>query len=179
MNENETVEIVRLIGASFPNWNLNADTIEVYAIAFSDIDFEVVKKATTNWILSEEFAPTIAGIRKKCAEVMGSKAPLSADAWGEVRNQILSVGMRGNPKFSDDNSTGLIRKTVESIGWGSICMSTSPDIIRAQFLRLYDERKKHVDNKVLTSVGMRPALTESVMEALGMVSSSNELKELE
>jgi hypothetical protein len=165
MNEQETMEVVRLLGSAFPSWNVSADTIEVYAIAFNDVPYDVVRKACTQWILTEEFPPTVAGIRKQCSSLMGLSPMLSLDAWGEVIGQVEKVGHRGPTRFSDDDTIGLTRKVVEAIGWGNICFSTNIETVRAQFLRLYDEGRKAVSNEILTNFNVYNALSEARQQA--------------
>lgn len=158
MTPDETQELFRILNGAYPRWGIGADTIEIFEYAFEEISFEVVKRAVHRWVFTEEYPPTVAGLRKKCSEILGSNALLASEAWEEVTSEIRRVGRMGVPFFSDDNSAGVTRMTVESLGWGNICMSEKLDVIRGQFLRLYDERKDKVDKQTLSIKSLNPAI---------------------
>lgn len=157
MTPEETTKAISALGNAYPNWKITADTIEVYSFMLRDIDYEIMRGAIATWIASEEYPPTVAGLRKMASELIGT-TPLTADlAWGEVRNQVRMVGRMGSPKFSDDETTGATRKTVDAFGWVTICLSENPDVIRGQFFRAYENMRARAERQTLTAQGVMPS----------------------
>lgn len=70
----------------------------------------------------------------------------SAEAWGEVLEQVGRTGSYGVPEFS----TELIKKAVQCVGWRDICLSENIGVERAHFLRAYDRLIERENFNALT-----------------------------
>jgi len=169
----ETTKIISALGNAYPNWKITADTIQVYSFMLNDIDFDIMRGVIATWIATEEYPPTIAGLRKMASDLLGS-TPLTAElAWGEVYKQMQLVGRMGSPKFSDDETTGAVRKTVDSLGWGAICMSENLSVIRGQFFKAYESMRERAERQTLVSQGLNGGsnvlpMLQGVMKAIGI-----------
>lgn len=171
MNDVETVAVLAIITNCYPQWNPPMVTLELYSRAMSDLDFETVNQVVQQYVMNNKFAPTIADIREGSAELLGLNTSLASDAWEEVQEQIREVGLYGSPTFSDDETTGLIRRTMKTIGWRNLCTSTNQDTLRAHFLKVHNERRPALQQEILSSRGLRAgsplaALAESLPLAL-------------
>ena len=87
---------------------------------------------------------------------------LSAEAFQKMIKAVLSVGSYGTPKFDDP----ILSKTVESMGWRSICLSDETDrsIIRAQFTKIYDSFLEREKNTLL--VGKTHPIVKELVDKL-------------
>jgi uncharacterized protein (DUF1684 family) len=149
MNEREAASIVAIIAAAFPQWQASRETVAVYVDGLTDLDHTETLNATRDLLKIDDRWPSIATIRRRVATRLGSLAPSPAQAWGEVTRQADGVGRSSLPDWSHE----AIGETVKAIGWFSICQSTNPDTMRAQFMRMYEDSQKRHDIDVLSTTG--------------------------
>lgn len=66
----------------------------------------------------------------------------SGEAWELVLDEIRKrCGAYGEPKIGNP----LVQRAVECVGWKDICLSEKPDVVRAHFVKIYEnlvEREK-------------------------------------
>lgn len=136
---------VFILGRQFPEkvfdvpilWDFLQDlTNEQYINAIKEIvsSTDEINKATN----------IIAIIRSKA---LCNDQKTAGEAWAEVLGQVNKVGSYGQPKFS----SGAIQKSVEAIGWRQICLSETPMIERAHFLRIYETIAVREKNRILSA----------------------------
>jgi len=152
MNRKDTATVCAILKAAFPVWNTSPETIEMYHAMLQDIPAEIAMRAVQDWVLTSEKFPTIAGIRRKCAEVAGVLAPSATEAWAEVSDIAERYGYQSydnnpRPKWSHE----LIRKTVKAITWWELTSGSNPSAVRAQFIKMYNDYASEQDNRVITS----------------------------
>jgi hypothetical protein len=147
MNRKETATICAILKSAFPVWNTTPETIEMYHAMLQDIPVEVAMRAVQDWVLTSEKFPTIAGIRKKCAEVSGVLSPTASEAWAEVNDVCDRYGIyaENRPSWSHP----LIRKTVKALGYQHICQTENITTVRAQFNKMYNELKEKEDSEIV------------------------------
>ena len=118
--------------------------INLWYKALSDLDYQICQMALMEIITQSVFPPSIAELRKKCAEYTSAPVKSSGEAWEEVRLMVRKYGYyREEEALSSMDD--LTRQAVKGVGFREICMSTNIAVERAHFLRLYDalvERKK-------------------------------------
>ena len=130
-------------------WQTTPETIELYHAMLQDIPSEIALRAVQDWVLTSEKFPTIAGIRRKCAEVTGALSPTASEAWAEVHEIAERYGIynENRPAWSHD----LIRQTVKALGYYHICQTDNISTVRAQFNKMYNELREKADNEIVTS----------------------------
>ena len=149
MRPEQMANLCKLLSSAFPQWSPTGDTIRLMYQALSDLPVEVVSKAVDEWVLTEERPPTIAGLRRKCAEVSGALPPTPTEAWLEVNEASYKYGYEGQrPPWSSP----LIREAVRTIGWWEICRGDNSTAIRAQFLKAYESIAKKQEKQVISSI---------------------------
>ena len=129
---------------AFPNHPINA---EFYYQMLSDLDPDLFIKAVLSVCNEQkEIYPgtnLIAIIREKSN---GDNNLLAGEAYGVLMAEISRTGSYGIPKFSDP----VLSKTVESMGWKSLCCSNvdEANITRAQFIKIYNSilNRKNSEN---------------------------------
>jgi len=154
MNPMETAKVCFLLGSGFPAWRVKDETVETWHIMLQDLDASVVLHVANQWILTEEKNPTIAGIRRKCAEITGELAPTAFQAWEEVTEALNAHG-RDFYRNGGTWSHPLIAKTVKAVGFSALCFSETIGVERAHFIKAYEDAKKQDDQAVITSIGFR------------------------
>lgn len=150
----DTARFCGFLSAAFPQWAPTGATITLFHQSLRDLPPSVVEQAVQDWILTEERPPTIAGLRKKCAEVSGALAPLATEAWAEVSDIAERYGYESydnnpRPRWSHE----LIRKTVRAITWWEICSGSNPSAVRAQFIKAYEQYAQKEDKQTITAIG--------------------------
>jgi hypothetical protein len=163
VNRQETAKILAVLTAGFPHINLSRESVEVYHEALKDLDYGAAQGAVREILLSAEFFPPPAVIRRKVAERAGVLAPSGGEAWSEVTTQARIEGLRGSPTFSHP----AIRKVVDQLGWYDICMSTNTDTLRAHFLKAYEQIRTVSDSKTIADalVGLSEGFARPALEA--------------
>lgn len=148
MTFREFTEIMVFISAAIDK-EIAKPTVEAYYTMLKDLPYELLVAATKKVIASNEYPtlPTIGKLRKAAQDLCRVDRLSSAEAWGEVLKAIQQHGFYGK----DDALKGLpenVAAIAEMMGWQEICHSESPDVIRAQFMRMYDSvetRKKEME----------------------------------
>jgi len=161
MNKRETAEVCGYVGAAYPNWQAKKETMQLWHEFLGDLKHDDVLTAVKSWILNEDYAPTIAGIRRLCAEQSGALPISASEAWGELTSVIREYGLYGEkPSWSNEQ----LAETVKAIGYWNLCSSTNLDTIRAQFTKAYNERaevaRKEIINRRNFDLEL-PALSEN------------------
>ncbi len=137
--------------ATFPEKRIDCEVCYIFLQDLTNEEFlnAIFKIITTQ---KEIYSSTniIALIREKAKE----KNYLTAgEAWGIVKKEISKVGCWGKPNFEDP----IIKKTVEIIGWRTLCMTERPSAERAQFMKIYDSlisrEKNNIVIKKLKKIG--------------------------
>lgn len=152
MQRGEMAMVCALLVAAFPAWAATEQTIEMYLAMLGDLDGELVFRAAQDWVLNEDKFPTIAGIRKRCAEIAGVVAPDVNEAWLEVADALERYGRDFYAK-GNTWSNGLITKSVKTVGYGNLCFSNAIGVERATFFKTYEKLKKEHDDVIRSSKG--------------------------
>lgn len=157
-----------VLAAIFPEKEIMADISWECLKDLSDEDF--IRSIKTILLLEKQInkaTNVIALIREKAI----SKEPkLPGEAWGEVMNQITSVGSYGSPVFSDD----IIDKAVGSIGWRTLCMSTNIMVERAHFLKIYETYASR--KKTELTIGKSNLLGQKALKLIENLAVSKKVK---
>lgn len=133
MNEAEAEKLVAVLEATYPNHPTKPQTATAYHWALADLPYPIVEAAIREALRSSRFFPTPAELRAVIAErLLGYPAP--EEAWRQVQDRVRSVGHYGAPGFGE----GPIAQAVDAIGWRNICLSETPGVERAHFLRAYE-----------------------------------------
>ena len=134
-NTEETVLILSLLGASYPNFELKEPTINAYVCLLEDLPAKTLERAALEHIGRSKFFPTIAELRQAAFDLLeaGSPLPEGHEAWQTVLSEVERVGHAGKPEFDSP----LIAKAVETLGWRTICLSDNVSIERAHFMQVY------------------------------------------
>jgi len=147
MNNTEAAQLVGVLAAGYPQWQVTKETVAIWADLLSDLDYTATRTVVREWLLTEDRPPSPAAIRRGLASSAGLTAPTRATAWAEVRKGITTTESNGRPSFSHP----AVSKAVETIGWWEIKTSSNIDTVRSQFWKVYEEYAREADHAVLSS----------------------------
>ena len=145
MNKHETAEVLGYLAAAFPNAKVTKQTAIVFHDVLSALPASDVMVAAKELVRECEFFPSPAQILNSVARLSGAVSPAPAIAWQEVLRQVGDKGRSGVPEFSHATTEAVVK----AIGWRDICMSENVDVLRANFLKMYDSMAKSLEREVL------------------------------
>lgn len=150
----DVAQVVAMLTAAYPNFNISEITIDVYYETLKDIPADMLKAAAMQAISEpgRKFAPSVGEIRGAVVEIMrkAEGTPGSYEAWQEVVEQMRMTGHTGKPIFSHP----LILRTVRVFGWRELCLSENPVADRARFVEAFEQLSK----KETADMAMLPAV---------------------
>jgi hypothetical protein len=94
-------------------------------------------------------------------------SPIPAFAWQEVLAEVRRVGKAETPNFSHATTSAVVK----AIGWREICMSDNANVLRSNFLKLYQELSTTLDRESLSKV------VSGALDALGSQKAISEASE--
>lgn len=147
MNEQQAIQVVNILKAAFPHVDFPSDSAKLYRECILDLPFAATRAGVLNLITEPDrrFMPAIGEIRAAVLEAV-DPLPTPEEAWGEVMNEIHNTGSYGRPQFSHP----AIEKAVRAVDWKNICLSETPGVERAHFLRVYASfRERHQRNQLM------------------------------
>lgn len=140
MTKPEVIKLLGMLAAAYPNMKeINSLQVELWHDCLKDVDKDVALAAIKKNILESPFPPTIADIRNQLSEVTTPESERldGASGWGEVIKAIKEYGYY-REKEALESMTPVTRKVVKYMGWQEICHSEKPDVVRGQFLKMYE-----------------------------------------
>lgn len=140
----EEFEMIRLaIKSAYPNANIIPDkyAMKMWYKLLGDLDFKVAENALWEHMSISAFPPSIADIRRLCADRCERPVLSFEDAWGTVQK---AMGMYGSeqPQKAFAAMDELTISVVKSLGWTRLCRSESPVADRANFREAYEAKAK-------------------------------------
>lgn len=141
MEVKEFAVFVDRLKTAFPKDNLlsTPDQMEWWYDLLKELPFQTAMLSLKKYALFNKFPPTIAELMTIAADLMAERLPDADEAWGEIMQAVRKYGYPQEAKALDSLSE-TVRKTVERIGYQSICQSPCDQIntFRAQFKGFYD-----------------------------------------
>lgn len=140
-----------LVGSySVPEWSDVA--IRAFVSGIEDLEYEPTCVAVDRWRKTRRERPTIADIREEALKTVG-QAPLDVDeAFDVVMGWVRRIGRYGKTP----SEPAAVARTVERMGWTTICNSDSPEALRAQFERFYRAEAGRERSDALAGTGLQP-----------------------
>jgi len=134
--------------------------LSVWHEMLGDLDYPLLVLALQHCILQQTFAPSIAEVRSAAVKLMYPPRKGAADAWAEVAAAVKKYGIY-NYGFAAAMSP-LLKRAVDALGWQNICLTAKPEIMRSQFMKIYQEMYEQESKDLL----MPPGLKEQI-QAIG------------
>lgn len=143
MTRDETVKIIRVISAAYPNYKPNdlTETINVWAAMLSDCSFDEISIALKAYIRTDNsgFAPSVGALIEKARTIQNPAELNEMEAWA-----LVSKALRNGSYGADEEYNKLppiIQKAVGSPSqlknWAEIESEDVESVIQSNFLRSY------------------------------------------
>jgi hypothetical protein len=149
MNKNEIVKFLILVKSNYPNYYKDSDEladtmlINSWHKAFHDIPSEVMISAFDKHLLTKKFPPTVSELRESAVQIISPVSQISGDiAWDLACKKVASFG-----RYRKDEGMASLRqqyptiaRTVDAIGWGTICNAPlEGGFVKRDFLAYYEQ----------------------------------------
>ena len=172
MTRAETAMLLALMAAAWPKFEPDDAKVALWHELFEDTDFRVAQVALKKLMLSSPYPPTIADMRR---EVLAVTTPpedriTPAEAWGLVKKCFSKYSINREKEVLE-RLPGPVADTVRYMGWRELCMSDEGEIVRAQFMRMFDQVATRRREEALLPPAMR--------ETIGQLASKMDMERLE
>lgn len=139
MTFDEAMKLAMIAMAGFPGiQDKNVRPIAlIWSRVLEDVPYEIAEQALMRVLARVKYFPTAAELREAVLEMTSEELPTAWEAWAEVRRTVQKYGFY-EPQAAQSDLNPLVWKAVSVIGWREICLTDEPEIVRAQFVRVYD-----------------------------------------
>ncbi|SMB97824.1 Loader and inhibitor of phage G40P [Thermanaeromonas toyohensis ToBE] len=140
MTEQEAAYLVALAAANFPALQEKdlGPTVELWYRLLQDLPYQVVEKALLKVLSEVRYFPTVAEIRQAAAEIMQPETLSPGEAWALVLQAVKRYGSYREAEALAALPEDVAR-AVRYLGWREICLSEQPEVVRAQFMKVYEQ----------------------------------------
>jgi len=154
MTKGEIAKLLAVLAAAYPKFEVDDVKVQVWYEMLGDLEYSVVNIAIKKLIMQNTFPPAIAEVRKAAIEISSPMGFTAAEAWGEVIRAIRDYGYY-REKEAMASMSPITAQVVRYLGWREICLSEEPEILRAHFLKMYDQVAAREQEKQLLSPTMQ------------------------
>lgn len=139
MKLSETGEILTLIALNYPKFEVTEDKARLWFDLIGDLPFKLAQMALKKVMLTSQFPPTVADIRKAAVEIItpASETLDAGKAWGEVQKAIRKCGWC-DPEGAYKLMSPLTKQVVDQMSWKEICGCEELGVMRGQFMKMFN-----------------------------------------
>lgn len=139
----EVGKLLAFITAVYPNIDIKHGTVEAWHELLGDLDYRLAIAATKKALAESEIPalPAVGKIRSTALELQNGPGITAPEAWGLVLGIVRRHGYYGEAEALQALPPDLSR-IVSWMGWAEICYSEKVDVVRAQFMRMYEVQEK-------------------------------------
>ena len=174
MNKNETIQILMMIQAAFPNFKVQDKTVSVnlWNMMLEEYDYTLVVQALKAYIATDAsgFAPTVGKIIDKCQSLMlaNQNELVPTEAWALVSNALRNSTYNSKAEFDK-----LPEPVQKAVGSPSVLYAWATDdkfsegVASSNFMKSYTQ--------IMAKKREHEALPESVKKLMGIASNGQNL----
>jgi hypothetical protein len=146
MTPKEIFTLMSIATANFPNLQEKdmRPTLTLWDKALSDMPYEVAEKAVIKVLSTSRFFPTVAEIREAAVHITQPRSLDHMEAWGLVLDAIRKYGYY-REKEAIESLPQEVAEMVKQFTWRDLCLSETPQTLRAQFRMAWETRAKRTD----------------------------------
>lgn len=168
MDRVETGKLLTIMSAAWPAFEVDKAKHAIWHEMLADVEFGVAQVALKKLILESPYTPSIADVRRQVVGIMtppGNQME-PAEAWGAVLQAVHQWGY-----YREAEALGSlpdrVARVAKMVGWQDLCTSEEPDVVRAQFMRMYDQIRQR-DNRVALLPQALKAEIKALSEGMGL-----------
>lgn len=144
MTRDETIKILMVVQAAYPNYNPQDKTItaNLWSEMLEEFSYQQVNAALKAYIRTDKsgFAPSIGDVVDKVQTIFGAESENDAEAWNLVWKAIKSSGEFERAKRNFENLPEIIQKSIGSPGqlmeW-ALTQNLNIEVVSSNFKRTY------------------------------------------
>jgi len=136
-------------------------TVDAYYEMLGDLPYDLAAVAVKKIIATDEYPtlPTIGKIRQAAAEISRGRILSAPEAWGMAIKAIHRYGYYREAEAME-SLPEHVAEIVRWIGYQSICMTDKIDVVRGQFLRMYETHQKREQEQALLPPAVRDMMKQ-------------------
>jgi hypothetical protein len=162
MSPAEVSKLLPVLAAAYSNFVVDNLQHRLWSDMLADLDYRLAVLAVRRHIATSRFAPTIAEIREHAVALSTRGEVTGAEAWGELMQAIRHHGYYHEVEGLASLSPST-RRVAEMLTWREINLCENVDVLRGQFLRMYDQ----VRNREAREAMIPPELRQAAQWLLG------------
>lgn len=172
MVRSEVAKLLAVLAAVYPRFEVNELMEQIWFEMLQDVPYQVAQVAVKKLILENPYPPAIADIRKQVTEIIipAEERIDAVTAWGEVIKAMHYYGYYRQDEALV-NMSPLTARVVKCMGWQEICTGEDIDVIRGQFLKMYQQIQTRDKEEAL--------LPESLKSDIARIAAKHGLKAIE
>ena len=166
MTREETKKMILYLHMAYRDFCGDKDLTSVVNIwhdAFKDYDVKVVEIAAKNYVKTNEFAPTIAGIMKQIRQI--SKTETETDLWALIQKAASNGIYNSAEEFEKlpPECQSFVGSADALKELSQIDMATMETVVKGQFLKRVEAIQSHQEVQKGLPVEVRRAIEERRM----------------
>ena len=153
MTQAEVGKLLAFVTAVYPNIDIRDGTVDAWHDLLCDLDYKIALAAAKKVVAESDIPalPAVGKIRKAALDLQNGDNITAPEAWGMVVKAVKYYGYYNETKVMSELPPN-VTQVVRWMGWQEICHSNNPDVIRAQFMRMYEIYcKREQEIKILPS----------------------------
>jgi len=136
-------------------------TVDAYYEMLGDLPYNLAAAAVKKIIATDEYPtlPTIGKIRQAAAEISRGRILSAPEAWGLAIKAIHRYGYYREAEAME-SLPEHVAEIVRWMGYQSICMTDKIDVVRGQFLKMYETQQRRESEQALLPPAVRDAIAQ-------------------
>lgn len=169
MTREETKKMILYLHMAYRDFCGDKDLTSVVNIwhdAFKDYDVKVVEIAAKNYVKTNEFAPTIAGVMKQIRQI--SKTETETDLWALIQKAASNGIYNSAEEFEKlpPECQSFIGSADALKELSQIDMATMETVVKGQFLKRVESIQSHQEVQKGLPAEVRQAISAAKMKLL-------------
>lgn len=166
MTRDDVKKMIVYLQTAFPLFGEGQNSsalVEVWYDAFKDEDVKIVQIAAKNYVKTNEFAPTIAGIMKQIRQI--SKTETETDLWALIQKAASNGIYNSVEEFEKlpPECQSFIGSADALKELSQIDMATMETVVKGQFLKRVESIQSHQEVQKGLPAEVRQAIEERRM----------------
>lgn len=171
MNNTDAIRLFAVIAALYPREaafaSATEESIRAWAYVLADVPYKVAEAAVKAHATTSPFPPTIADIKGWIAKINNPQMD-AGEAWG-----IVQAAIRKHRRYGKDKAKAELPAEVwtlvERIGWHEICTTESIEVVRGQFMRMWDTTTKRKQEQAALPQAIRASIAQISAKVAGEI----------
>ena len=170
MDFSEFSKFISAIRAYYPKEKILPDkeSMTLWYKQLSDIPYDTALLVIDKWVATNDWSPSIAGIRQLANEITVGEIPDWGEAW-----EVVMRGVRLYGSYEPDKAYNLMDDITETatkrVGWENICFAENLDNVRANFRMIYEAEAKRRKREAQVSPAVRDRIGSVQLKAIDEV----------